>query len=133
MTIIEGKSANLTCSPDQGVAFLTDMKNFEHLLPSDKISQFKGEEQSCSFKIQSTATIALQLNSATADQIVFESQAPTPFRFTLSVFLSATETGTLATQKCEADLNPMLKMMVQKPLNKLFDFIAEQLETVLNR
>ena len=132
MTTITGKSATLKADASKASAYLADMNNFEQLLPADKISDFKSETDHCSFKIQNAATIALELQKNSGTELVYGSKAPTPFRFTLTVKLEEQDGGCIASQVCEADLNPMLKMMVQKPLNKLYDYIAEQLEVQLN-
>lgn len=128
VTKITGNTAQVNSSAAEVKAYLADMNNFEHLLPTDKISDFQGETEKCSFKIQGAATIALVLKEVTDSAIIYSSAAPTPFRFTLTVSLEEVGDTCVVSQVCEAELNAMVKMMVEKPLTKLFNYIAEQLE-----
>ncbi|MFT5337105.1 MAG: carbon monoxide dehydrogenase subunit G [Luteibaculaceae bacterium] len=128
LTTITGNTAQVNSSVAEVKAYLANMNNFEHLLPSDKISDFQGGTEKCSFKIQAAATINLVLKEVTESSIIYGSAAPTPFRFTLTVSIEEVGETCVVSQVCEAELNAMLKMMVEKPLTKLFNHIAEQLE-----
>lgn len=48
-------------SPQALYDFLQDMNNFQQLLPQDRISEWKSDGRSCSFKVQGAATIGLEL------------------------------------------------------------------------
>lgn len=128
MTRIESKSVTLNKEASSVFNYITNMNNFEHLLPIDKISNWESEEKSCSFKIQGSAHIGLDLASATPNnEIIIKSSPKTPFPFTLSISIKEDDGSTTVSQVCEADINPFLKMMVEKPLRNLFDYIADRL------
>ena len=128
MTRIESKSVTLNQEASSVFNYITNMNNFEHLLPIDKISNWESEEKSCSFKIQGSAHIGLDLASATPNnEIIIKSSPKTPFPFTLSISIKEDDGSTTVSQVCEADINPFLKMMVEKPLRNLFDYIADRL------
>ena len=128
MTRIESKSVTLNQEASSVFNYITNMNNFEHLLPIDKISNWEAEEKSCSFKIQGSAHIGLDLASATPNnEIIIKSSPKTPFPFTLSISIKEDDGSTTVSQVCEADINPFLKMMVEKPLRNLFDYIADRL------
>ena len=130
MTRIESKKVNVNCSQEECFEFLTNMNNYELLLPKKNISDWQSDEKTCSFKIQNTYKLVLEHVSDTPhSQIHIKSGSGSPFKFTLNVNLEDGET-TVAQLICDADINPFLKMMVKKPLNNLFDYMAERIAIV---
>lgn len=128
MTTIESKHVGIPKAPSHLYAFLEDMHNFEQLLPQDRISQWQSDGRSCSFKVQGAATIGLELAGGTPNSVVkMKSTDRSPFPFTLDVHLQEENGGTRAYQVFQAELNPMLKMLVEKPLKNLFDHIADKM------
>ena len=109
--------------------FLSDAKNFNHLLPKDKISDFQSDENGCSFKAQGGIVISLIFVSKEANsKIVMESGDKAPFAYTLSIILKdggATCEGVL---EFEAKINMFMKMMVEKPLTSLFVVMTKNLQ-----
>lgn len=128
---LESKTVEIGKSPQELYDFLQDMNNFKQLLPQDKISEWKADADQCSFKVQGAATIGLERVGGEAPNLVnLKSTDRAPFPFTLNVHLDSNGDGTKAHQKFEANVNPFLKMMVEKPLQNLFDHIAERMVAV---
>ncbi|MBK8612073.1 MAG: SRPBCC family protein [Flavobacteriales bacterium] len=131
MTRIESKQVDIAKPAAQVYAFLQDMNNFQQLLPQDRISEWKSDGTSCSFKVQGAATIGLKLDGGTPNSVVrMVSSERSPFPFTLTVNLEERGDSTHAGQVFEADLNPFIKMMVESPLKHLFDHIADKMVAV---
>ncbi len=131
MTRIESKKVVVNCPDSEVFEYLLDMNNFKELLPQDKISNWTSSEKECSFKVQNTATIALVQKGATpSKEINIVSGDKSPFPFTLNIYLEATDAATRAYMICDAEVNPFLKMMIEKPLSNLFNYIADQLVAV---
>ncbi|MEO8733262.1 MAG: hypothetical protein ABI373_02920 [Flavobacteriales bacterium] len=128
MTRIESKQVRIDRPAQEIYAFLQDMDNFQQLLPQDRISDWKSDGKSCSFKVQGAATIGLELDGGTPNSLVhMKSTDRSPFPFTLDVHLAESGGTTEAHQIFEAELNPFIKMMVEKPLKNLFDHIADKM------
>ena len=128
MTRIESKHVEIARPAQDVHTFLQDMNNFQQLLPQDRISDWKNDGTSCSFKVAGAATIGLQLDGGTApNHVRLKSTERSPFPFTLDVHLDGTNGSTQAYQVFEADLNPFIKMMVESPLRNLFDHIADRM------
>ncbi len=128
MTRIESKHVEIARPAQDVHTFLQDMNNFQQLLPQDRISDWKSDGTSCSFKVAGAATIGLQLDGGTApNHVRLKSTERSPFPFTLDVHLDGTNGSTQAYQVFEADLNPFIKMMVESPLRNLFDHIADRM------
>jgi carbon monoxide dehydrogenase subunit G len=131
MTRIESKHVEIAKPAQELYAFLQDMNNFHQLLPQERISDWKSDGTSCSFKVQGAATIGLQLDGGTAPSHVrLKATERSPFPFTLDVHLDQQNGVTKAYQEFNADLNPFIKMMVEKPLQNLFDHIADRMKAI---
>ena len=130
MTTIESKHVQISKPKNEVVAYVSDMRNFEKLLPKERISDFQSDGQSCSFKIQGMATIGLKVEEVLEDKIKLVS-TDSPFKFDIDIILDENDSSTKAFQIVNLDLNPMMKMMVEKPLRNLFDHIATRLEAEL--
>ena len=128
---IESKHVSIAKPAAEFYDFLQDMNNFKELLPENKISEWKADLDECSFKVQGAATIGLKLNGGTPPtHIKMRSTDKAPFPFDLDVHLAEVDGVTDAHQVFEADINPMLKMMVEKPLKNLFDHIADKMAAI---
>lgn len=131
MTTIESKKVTIAKPAAELYAFLQDMNNFEQLLPSSRISEWQSDGKSCSFKVQGAATIGIALDGGDAPSLVrMKATERSPFPFTLDVHLNENEGVTTLHQIFNADLNPFIKMMVEKPLGNLFDHIADKMKEV---
>ena len=128
MTIIDSKRVEIPKPAADLYAFVQDMNNFQQLLPQDRISEWKSDGTSCSFKVQGAATIGLQLDGGTPPaHLRLKATDRSPFPFTLDVHFEEKDGITNASQHFEADINPFIKMMVEKPLKNLFDHIADRM------
>lgn len=126
---IESKKVSLDANREEVFAYVSNLNNFEELLPQEKISDWESREDYCSFKIQGTATIDLHKDAANPpENLVLKGGEKAPFPLSLEILLEEKDGKTVVFQKINADVNPFLKMMVQKPLTNLFDYIADRLK-----
>ncbi|MBK8227819.1 MAG: hypothetical protein IPK70_11675 [Flavobacteriales bacterium] len=131
MTTIESKKVEIRKPAAELHAFLLDMNNFEQLLPTSRISEWQSDGKSCSFKVQGAASIGLALDGGESPSLVkMKATERSPFPFTLDVHLQETNGTTTLHQVFNADLNPFIKMMVEKPLGNLFDHIADRMKAI---
>ncbi|MEO8589322.1 MAG: hypothetical protein ABI432_08150 [Flavobacteriales bacterium] len=131
MTRIESKEVEIAKPAQELYDFLQDMNNFQQLLPQDRISEWKSDGTSCSFKVQGAATIGLQLDGGTPPELLkLKATERSPFPFSLDVHMKENGGVTTVSQIFEADLNPFIKMMVEKPLKNLFDHIADRMAKI---
>lgn len=134
MTNIESKHVSVNNTQQEVFEFLGDLNNFQQLLPQDKISNWKSDKDFCSFKVSGMATIDLHLKSSephNRHHIVSGEEAPFPF--TLDIFVEAQGENSVAYNKFTGDINPFLKLMVEKPLSNLFNYIADKVAEVKAR
>lgn len=110
------------------ITYLSNAENIWDLLPQDKVSDFKATTEQCSFKVQGGITISLVQNGATTDELYLKSGEKSPFPFNLKVKLSEAEGGTEGFIHFDGEVNMFLKMMVEKPLTALFNYMSERLK-----
>ena len=110
------------------ITYLSNAENIWDLLPQDKVSDFKATTEQCSFKVQGGITISLIENGATTDELYLKSGEKSPFPFKLTIKLSEAEGGTEGYIHFDGEVNMFLKMMVEKPLTALFNYMSEKLK-----
>ena len=109
--------------------FLKDTRNIYHLLPQDKISDWKSDELSCSFKVQGGILIPFeQISVEEPTQINLKSGKNAPFPFDLTIFLEDKGELTEGYLLFEGKVNMFLKMMIESPLDHLFNLMAQNLK-----
>ncbi len=129
MTEIRSKEVQVGVDANALKAHLQNLQNLEGLLPVDKVKDFKGTEDEVSFKIQGGLEIRLTRTTEAFDGDVLRLQGGgAPFSFHLDLNVVTVASGARAWVLCEADLNPFLRMMAQKPLEALFQHIAGAVE-----
>src|SRR4051812_5770061 len=117
MTKIESAKTEINKPAAEVFAWLSDFNNFQKLMPP-QVSNWTSTTDECSFTINGMATIGMKIIEKTPNtNIKISSNGKVPFNFELQVFLEEKESN-----KCNgqlvftAELNPMIKMMVEKPL-----------------
>ena len=113
--------------------FLCDLNNYRELLPDDKISDWESDVESCSFKIKGAASIGFQKKSTEPyNRINLISGDKSPIDFDLAILLSDQDGETKGHIEFESDVNPFLRMMIEKPLKNLFEHMVEKMEKKFN-
>ena len=123
MTRIESPKVVLQASPDVVRTDLADFATIGALLQEGPVSDFQHASVRCQFKV--TGGVAIHLAKAPnlgddAEVIRLVTEAPTPVKFSLSIWVVAAGEGSECQVICDAELNPFTKMMVEPALNGLF-------------
>jgi len=126
--ILTGEKVKVNAGRTEIENFLVDSRNIELLLPEDKISNFVADEKACSFKVQGGFTISLIQNGKKEGEIYLRSGEKSPFPFKLTVYLNVEEANiTEGYIEFDGEVNAFLKMMVEKPLLNLFNYMSHKL------
>lgn len=125
---LESKKVIVNASPSVILDFLKDARNLNELLPQGHISDFKADENQCSFKVQGGFKIALIEDGMTENTLHLKSGEGTPFAFRLEVRLNPQGDTTEGNIFFDGEVNMFLKMMVEKPLQNLFDYMSGKLK-----
>ena len=132
MSTFEGKEVTIEKPAGEIYAFISDLTNYEKLLPMDKIDDWQCTTETCSFKIQGTFTIDLFVKEKTPNEVVvLQSGEKAPFPITITAKISDKGSSSTVGFTGEAKINPFLKPMVKGPLQNLFDYMGEHLGKTL--
>tara|TARA_B100001173_G_C15987705_1_gene547516 strand:- start:915 stop:1322 length:408 start_codon:yes stop_codon:yes gene_type:complete len=132
MLKIESEKITLTRNIKVYINFLSDLNNYKVLFPKDKISDWKSDNDSCSLKVQNVYTLEMIKESVSKNSINLISGGSSPFKFSLKIDLHEDQNNICFAQIiCNANVSPVLKMMIGKPLNELFNYMANQIEEAI--
>lgn len=131
---IKGEKIEIKKSADYLFNFLNDFNNFEHLM-LDQINNWKADKDSCSFEINNMATIELRITEQEQGRkIIMKSEGKSPFPILLISNLQPFgEELTNFYFEIEAEANPMISMMVKKPLQNLIKIMGEKLNDFMEK
>lgn len=126
---IKSDKAFVAASNSRILEFLSSSENLIHLLPQDKITDWKADLNQCSFKVQGGIIITLVQNGMESPNKLFlKSGEKSPFPFQLTIHLSQQELGTEGYIEFDGQVNMFMKMMVEKPLAALFNHMTAELQ-----
>lgn len=113
-------------------SFISDFRNFNNLIPADRISNWQANEDTCSFSIDMLGKVGLTIIEREPDKLVKIQSQPevTSYNFTLWMQLkeiATDDTGIKITM--EPQLNPAMLAMVKSPLKKFVDSLIDEIES----
>lgn len=130
---LEGKRVSVNANREKVFEFLCDFNNYEKLMP-EQIINWKSTENDCSFTVSGMADLNLKFDEKNPpNNIKISPNGKTPINFSLILKLeidSLNEQKTTAGVDVDANVNPMLAMMVKRPLENLVNVMAENLNKI---
>ncbi|MDG1429848.1 MAG: hypothetical protein P8M19_06240 [Crocinitomicaceae bacterium] len=127
--ILDSNKVTVPASQQEIFDFLKDANNLYQILPQDSISDFKATTDDCSFKVQGGVTISLIHDGEEGiDKIFMKSGAKSPFPFKLTIETNPEGDSTVGFIHFDGEVNMFLKMMVEKPLTNLFNYMTNKLK-----
>lgn len=125
---IDGNKVTVKKSSEEVFQFLTKLENFEQLMPESK-EKFEVDGESFVFGLKGMPEIRLVMKEKTEFSKVVLGAASSKLPFTLAADIEAVNENESAVQlKFESTFNPMMAMMVKKPLTKFIEALTENLE-----
>lgn len=116
--------------------FLTDFNNLKSVVPQDKVKDFEATEDTCKFNIDGVGQAGLKIIEKEPHKLIkISSDGKSPFSFFFWIQLKPiedSENTTAIRLTIDANLNPMMKMMVGKHLQKGIDSMVDQLVVFFN-
>ena len=111
--------------------YLAQTQHYQYILPTEQISDFQFTPTGFSFKAAGQIQLGLEIQNTQDNELHFTGVASNPFAFDLFVRLQETQNATSGHIEISADLNMMMKMLVEKPLQKLIAQMATNLAEAL--
>lgn len=130
MTNIESKQGKIAASEEQVFNFLSDLRNLDKYIPSEKVQDWQSSEEACSFSVPQVGKLSLKISEKNPFNLikVEPEGGATPFSFKFFVQIKQIEEAdTRIKLTLKAELNVMMKTMFKGPLKKGLDQIVDTL------
>lgn len=94
----------------------------------EQVTDWQATADECSFNIKGMASLGMKITERKPyEQITIIKNGKAPFDFSLYCFISETDENSCRLQLAfDAELNPMLKMMAEKPLRNFLNLLVDQ-------
>lgn len=124
---LEGAKVSTTKSAQEVFEFLTTLENFEQLMP-ESIQKFEVDGDSFLFALKGMPEIRLVLNEKIEFSKIVLGAASSKLSFSLTGHIEAVSDSSSNVQLTfEGDFNPMMAMMVKKPLTAFIDTLTDNI------
>ena len=124
---IKGNTVTIEKSAKEVFTFFTELKNFKEIMP-ENIQKFEVDGESFIFGLPGMPEIRLILKEKTEYSNITLGAASSKLPFTLAADITElAENSTEVKLNFEGDFNPMMSMMIKKPLTKFVDTLTENI------
>jgi carbon monoxide dehydrogenase subunit G len=126
---LESPKVTVQKSSNELFDYLSNIKNFEHIMP-ESIEKFEADDNSFLFALKGMPEIKLKLQEKEAPKKIVLASASDKFLFTLTADIeNESENSSNVQLLFNGEFNPMVAMMVKKPLQKFIDTLIKNIET----
>lgn len=129
---LESKIGNIKHKDEDIYTFLTDFNNLKNLVPADKVQNWQADENSCRFTVAPLGEAGVKILEKEPYKLIKLTGIDT-VKYTFYLWIQIkqlAESDSRIKLTMEVDLNPMMQMMVKKPLQEFLDKVVDQLEVV---
>lgn len=136
MVKIESKKVEIKRNVEFVYEYLSDFTHFS-MVANDKIENFKATQDRCSFTVKGMTDMGLKIISRLPNESITisnDTDVPSsmPLNFLIIFEFERVEPYvTKVVVKMELDANPMIAMMVKKPLEKFVNSLADGMKTAM--
>lgn len=123
---LESPKVKTSKSQEEMFEFLTNVHNYEQLMPESKEKFEAISNDTFLFQLKGMPEIRLKITETKKTNLVVLGSTSDKFPFHLNIFIS--EEGANESEvymNFEGNFNPMMSMMIKKPLQKFIDTLSE--------
>jgi hypothetical protein len=126
----ESRTGILSCTTQEVFDFVTDIRNFEQFIPPDTINNWRSDKDSCSFEVSMIGTVSLRITqSEPCNKVIFSGDALKKNDFLLILNINNNLANKAEVKVIlDAELNPMLKMVANKPIVQFLEMLIREME-----
>lgn len=126
MTRIESKAVTIRKSAEALHAMLSKFDNFSNFMP-DSVTKFEADDTSFKFGLKGMPEVRLVLEDNQAPNLIKLKSASSKIEFSLSALITAlTDDSSELKFEFEGNFNPMMKMMVERPLKNFIEELVNK-------
>jgi len=131
---IESEKISINCAAEKVYNFLGNFDNFASLLPG-QVANWQSTGDSCSFEVKGLAKLGLRITDKIPfTKISMKGEGKIPFGFSLNAFFIENSSEQCQVQLViDADMNPFIAMMAEKPLQNFVDLLLPRLKEEMEK
>jgi hypothetical protein len=131
LSYFESRSGKLTANAEAVFAFVTDIRNFQRFAPKGTIINWTAEKEACSFSVSVVGTVTVRIaEKEEFSKVIYRGDALKKNDFSLTLHIADNIANEAEVRvELSADLNPVMKMMVSKPIVQFLDMLIHEMET----
>lgn len=127
---LESKKVTVNSSATDLYKKLENLENFRQAMP-ESVTKFEADENSFVFGMKGMPEVRLVIKEKKEPELISLEAASSKLDFTLACFITPIdETTCEAYFDFEGKFNPMLRMMVEKPLKNFIEALADKLPSL---
>ncbi len=136
MVKIESKKVEIKRNVEFVYEYLSDFTHFS-MVANDKIENFKATQDKCSFTVKGMTDMGLKIISRMPNEsitITNDTDVPSSMPLNFLIIFEFERVEPYVTKvivKMELDANPMIAMMVKKPLEKFVNSLADGMKMAM--
>jgi hypothetical protein len=130
MNIFESREGKVGFSDEVIYRFVSDVRNFERFIPPDSVKDWKTTIDSCSFEIPYAGKTIIRITQKIPhSEVVYSGKGFQNTEFSIKILIIKVSESTASVKAIvRAELNPMLKMIAAKPLEKFLERLITEIE-----
>ena len=130
MTTFKSPEVIVNKSAEDFFNLIGDLNNLKSIMPS-QIEGFKSTTTTCSFQMSGMPEVSLEIAEKTEFSKISLRSTESQVAFSLDCYINE-KNGTQCQARLEinAELNIMMKMMVEKPLTQFLDVLANKMQNL---
>lgn len=126
---LESKTGTIGNSDEKIFNFLSNFKNFEHLIPKDRVRNLEVDDDSFSFSVDLIGSMGVKIAEKEPYKLI-KLSSKEDSRFDFSFWVQIKKAGDELSHiklTLDAKINPMIQMMVKKPAQEFLDKLVDQM------
>jgi hypothetical protein len=134
LTEFKSRRGILRCSASEAFRFVSDLRNFRQFIHDIRVDDLKIDSDSCSFHISPVGEVKMSISAKVpVKEVHYTGSLLKPDDFLLLLELNENSAGVAEVDlTARADLNPALKMMATKPVEKFLEGLISEMEKFRN-
>lgn len=123
----------INANDEEVFKFLVNMNNYKELFPQDKIKNWSSTDDTCFCDVKNMGKIGLKRVASTPNSLIYLDSEKAPFKFTLNLYITKKDNNSCDVNiEFDGEINPFMKMIVEKPLTEFFNKLVFNLTQKYN-